>query len=193
MLMKQSAGLQLPDFMKRCCAVLLLCIGFAGHVNFLDASSLLIQPQKITYYLVIDDFAESFIEIPTSILTDPTSTDSSSYLAGKAPIYDANGISVGTCSASFLSIKSIGVGALIYTDISNYITSDDGLIVTWFTPTTLVNLELDSVINGMVTECMVTVTTKVGVAPLYGQTFSLVVSSSGGRIYFQFTRTGMIF
>ena len=90
-------------------------------------------------------------------------------------------------------MQSTGEGELIYTDISNYLTSDDGLIVTWFTPTTLVNLELDSVINGMVTECMVTVTTKVGVAPLYGQTFSLVVSSSGGRIYFQFTRTGMIF
>lgn len=188
MLMKQDTGLQLPDFMKRCYVLLLVSIGFACYVDPLDAS--LVEPTTITYYLVIDDFANSFIQIPTSNVSEESSTIASSYLAGRAFIYDVNDMQVGTCSASFLNIQNT---ENIYTDISNYITSDDGLIVTWFTPTTLVNLELDSVINGMVTECMVTVTTKVGVAPLYGQTFSLVVSSSGGRIYFQFTRTGMVF
>ncbi|HLB40586.1 MAG TPA: hypothetical protein VJJ83_02245, partial [Candidatus Babeliales bacterium] len=94
------------------------------------------------------------------------------------------------CSASFLSLQT---AENIFTDIANYLVTDDGLIVTWFTPTTLINLELDSIINGMVTECTVTVTTKVGVAPLFGQTFDLVVSSQNGRIYFVFTRINTVF
>jgi len=39
----------------------------------------------------------------------------------------------------------------IYTDISNYISTTDGMIVTWFTPTNLANLELAIIVNGMVT------------------------------------------
>ena len=81
----------------------------------------------------------------------------------------------------------------IYTDISNYLSAANGLIVTWFTPTTLINLELDSIINSMVTECTVVATTKVGFAPFFGQTFNLIVSSDGEKIYFQFTRIGTIF
>lgn len=188
MLIKQDAGLRLRNFIKNGCAALFLMVTIGSHSLYS-----FIEPETITYYLNITDFANSFITIPTSNVSGDSTTLDSSYLAGKAYIYDVNDFKVGTCSASFLSMQSNEVGALIYTDISNYLTSDDGLIVTWFTPTTLVNLELDSIINSMVTECMVTVTTKVGAAPLYGQTFSLIVSSSGGRIYFQFTRTGTIF
>lgn len=144
--------------------------------------------ESITYYLYIADFADSFIEIPTSSLS---STPSSRYLAGRAAIYDANNLKVGTCSASFLCMQTLEDGA--FTDISNYLSSDDGMIVTWFTPTTLINLELDSIIHSMITECTVVVTTKVGAAPLFGQTFDLVVSSDSEKIYFQFTRIGMIF
>ena len=61
-----------------------------------------------------------------------------------------------------------------YTDISNYLSVDNGLIVSWFTPTTLVNLELDNIINGMVTECIVVAATKIGANPFYGETFNLV-------------------
>lgn len=190
MLMKKHIGLRQHDSIKnRCRAFIVLVIGLIFHADFLYSS---VEPATMTYYLNINDFANSFIAIPTSNVSESSTTISSSYLAGKAFIYDVNNINVGTCSASFLSMQTEG-GSPIYTDISNYLTSDDGLIVTWFTPTTLVNLELDSIINGMVTECTVTVTTKVGVAPLYGQTFSLVVSSSDGKIYFQFTRIGMIF
>lgn len=148
------------------------------------------QTESYTYYLYIDDFADSFIEIPTSNVSIDSSTIASSYLAGRAPIYDQDNLKVGNCSASFLSIQNSDG---IYTDISNYLTSDDGLIVTWFTPTTLINLELDSIIHSMVTECTVTVTTKVGFAPLFGQSFDLIVSSDDERIYFQFTRIGNIF
>lgn len=148
------------------------------------------EPKTITYYLYIVDFADSFIEIPTSNVAVDSSTIASSYLAGRAPLYNANNEKVGTCSASFLSMQnSDGV----YTDISNYISVDNGLIVTWFTPTKLLNLELDSIINSMVTECTVVSTTKVGVAPFFGQTFDLIVSSDDEKIYFQFTRIGNIF
>jgi len=117
-------------------------------------------------------------------------TISSKYLAGRATIYNENNERAGTCSASFLCMQN---AEGIYTDISNYISADNGLIVTWFTPTTLINLELDSIINGMVTECMVVASTKVGVNPFYGQTYNLIVSSDGEKIHFQFIRTGTIF
>ncbi|MDP3788557.1 MAG: hypothetical protein Q8Q60_04575 [Candidatus Chromulinivorax sp.] len=166
--------------------VSLLCHGhLALTLNF-------IEPQVFTYYLSIDDFVESFIEIPTSNVTDPSSTTSSTYLAGRATLYDENDEEVGICSASFLCMQT---GEIIYNDIANYISIADGLIVTWFTPTTLANLELDSIVNSMVTECIVFTNTKVGLAPLYQQTFSLVVSSDQEleRIYFQFTRQNNIF
>ncbi len=113
-----------------------------------------------------------------------------SYLAGRAPIYNVNNMQVGTCSASFLSMQNADG---IYTDISNYLSVDNGLIVTWFTPTTLLNLELDSIVNSMITECTVVATTKVGFAPFFGQTFNLIVSSDSEKIYFQFSRIGTIF
>lgn len=147
--------------------------------------------ETITYYLNIEDFAASFIQIPTSNVSVDSPTIASSYLAGRAPIYNAtNNVQVGTCSASFLNMQTVDG---IFTDISNYLVAENGLIVTWFTPTTLRNLELDSIIHSMVTECTVVVTTKVGFSLVYGQTFSLIVSSDDEKIYFQFTRIGTIF
>jgi hypothetical protein len=154
------------------------------------SSATFVEPTTITYYLYIDDFAESFIQIPTSNVSVDSPTLASSYLAGRAPLYNAKNIKAGTCSASFLNMQT---AESVFTDISNYIVTDDGLIVTWFTPTTLINLELDSIINGMVTECIVVASTKVGFTPFYGQTFNLIVSSDGGKIYFRFTRIGAIF
>ncbi len=188
MSIKQNAVLGLLNSIKKRYVELLLLI-FTGLACSLYGANHT-EPSTFTYYLNIDDFADSFIEIPTSNLSMTSPIISSSYLAGKAPIYDANNLKVGTCSASFLSMETTDE---IFTDISNYLSSDDGLIVTWFTPTTLINLELDSIINSMVTECTVVVTTKVGFAPLFGQTFNLVVSSDGVKIYFQFTRIGTIF
>ena len=149
-----------------------------------------VEPQMFTYYLYIADFIASFIQIPTSNVSVSSTTIASSYLAGRAPLYNSNDTKVGICSASFLCMQTADG---IFTDIANYISTADGLIVTWFTPTTLINLELDSIINGMVTECTVLASTKVGVAPLYGQTFDLIVSSDGQKIHFQFSRLGTIF
>lgn len=146
--------------------------------------------EPITYYLSIADFAASFIEIPTSNVSGSSPTIASSYLAGRASIYDMDNKKVGTCSASFLNMQNADG---VFTDISNYLVTDSGLIVTWFTPTKLLNLELDSIIHGMVTECTVTVTTKIGASRFFGQTFNLIVSSDDEKIYFQFTRIGTIF
>lgn len=145
--------------------------------------------QTLVYYLNVSDFALSFIVIPTAPVVDGT-TIQSTYLAGRAPIYNQDDIKAGTCSASFLCMQTADG---IYTDISNYLSADNGLVVSWFTPTTLINLELDSIIHSMVTKCMVTASTAIGFNPLYGRTYTLIVSSEGGRIYFTFTRTGMIF
>jgi hypothetical protein len=144
----------------------------------------------MTYFLNVTDFINSLIEIPARPIRNPhirnTTTDSK-YLAGIANIYMSgdNQNSVGRCSASFLCFKNDN---RFYTDISNYISVDNGLIVSWLTPTTLIDLELDSIINGMVTECIVVASTKIGPNPFYGETFNLVVSSDGQQIQFQFTQ-----
>lgn len=170
----------------------LLCVGFSGSIYSKESAPCRqFQTQKTyTYYLYIESFAQSFIKIPTSnVFTESTTTDST-YLAGRAPVYNENNKKVGTCSASFLCMQTEDG---IYSDISNFLSVDSGLVVSWLTPTTLINLELDSIINSMVTECIVTASTKIGVNPFYGQTFNLIVSSDGRKIYFQFTRTGTIF
>ncbi len=140
---------------------------------------------ELLYYLYIEDFIKSFIEIPTSNVLVDSSTISSKYLAGRAPIYDNQDAKAGTCSASFLCMQNQDG---IYTDISNYLSVNNGLIISWFTPTTLINLELDSIIHSMVTECMVVASTKVGFNPLYGESFNMVVSSDDQKIYFQLSR-----
>lgn len=210
MLIKREAGIRhLRSIQKKCMGLfLLLSVGFICHSHSLfgddnvghfktpkasvDKELKAIQhtQQTLTYYLNITDFAQSFIEIPTANVSGESSTISSKYLAGRAPVYNTDNEQVGTCSASFLCMQN---ESGIYTDISNFLSVDSGLIVSWFTPTTLINLELDSIVNSMVTECMVVASTKVGVNPFYGQTFDLIVSSEGGKIYFKFTRTGMIF
>lgn len=148
--------------------------------------------RTLSYYLNVAEFAQSFIEIPTqSVSQGHSSTAQSKYLAGIANLYDMNDSSrvVGRCSASFLCMNN---GQSTYTDISNYISVDNGLIVSWLTPTTLINLELDSIIHGMVTECIVLASTKIGQNPFYGQQFNLVVASVKGedgnqQITFEFT------
>src|SRR5438552_9794711 len=154
--------------------------------------------ESMTYFLKVKEFIESLIEIPATPIPPPpphfpnfhNSTTDSKYLAGIANIYipGDNQNSVGRCSASFLCFKN---NHRFYTDISNFISVNNGLIVSWLTPTTLINLELDSIINGMVTECIVVASTKIGPNPFFGETFNLVVSSerSGGEeeVKFEFT------
>ena len=138
--------------------------------------------RTLTYYLYVEDFINSFIEIPAAPISDPSSTTAQSYLAGRAPLYNNQDVKVGTCSASFLSMQNADG---IYTDISNYLSVDSGLIVSWFTPTKLINLEVDSIVHSMVTECIVVASTKIGFNPYYGKTFNMVVSSDDEKIYFE--------
>jgi hypothetical protein len=142
------------------------------------------KKKHLVYYIYIQDFLNSMIMIPTSPVADNSSTLESKYLAGRAPLYKKGDEKFGICSASFLCMKN-QYG--IFSDISNYLMVDNGLIVSWLTPSTLANLELDSIIHGMVTECIVTASTKVGFNPFYGQQFNMVVSSDGQKIYFDLT------
>ncbi len=138
--------------------------------------------KNLSYYLYVDDFINSFIQIPTSNVSSDSTTISSEYLAGRAAVYNVHNQKVGICSASFLCMQNENG---IFTDIANYLSIDNGLIVTWFTPTTLINLELDSIVHSMVTECIVIASTKVGFNPFYGEKFNMVVSSDSGKIYFK--------
>lgn len=152
--------------------------------------------RPLKYFLNVSDFVNSLIEISAAPIAFPpphipNTTTATLYIAGVANLYkpfDAQN-SVGRCSASFLCYQN---DERIYTDISNFISVDNGLIVSWFTPTTLINLELDSIIHSMVTECIVVAATKIGVNPFYGETFNLKVSSgkSAGveQIQFEFVK-----
>ncbi len=183
------------DLKKACRNALLLvsifCAPSDAYSNEMVDQNILIEKkchkhETLSYYLSVDDFISSFIEIPTSNVTMPSSTVSSRYLAGRATLYNSRtNVEVGICSASFLCIQN---SENIFTDIANYISVDNGLIITWFTPTTLINLELDSIVHGMVTECIVLANTKVGFNPFYGKKFNMIVSSDNGRIYFDLTR-----
>jgi hypothetical protein len=126
------------------------------------------------------------IEIPTSNVSGDSTTISSKYFAGRAPIYNVYDQKFGTCSASFLCMQNADG---IFTDISNYLSVDNGLIVSWFTPTKPINLELDSIIRSMVTKCIVVASTKIGFNPYYGRTFNMIVSSDDEKIYFKLTPT----
>lgn len=149
--------------------------------------------EPMTYFLKVREFIEGLIEIPATPIPphfpNPphNRTTASKYFAGIANIYTPGNSqrSVGRCSASFLCYKN---NHRFYTDISNYLSADNGLIVSWFTPTTLINLEVDTIVNdGMVTECIVVAATKIGPNPFYGETFNLAVSSDGQQIQFVFT------
>lgn len=164
---------------------LLVCVSsfaYSNHENPTEKACH--KKKKLTYYLNVSDFIESFIEIPTSNVSGDSSTISSTYLAGRAPVYNTYDEKVGICSASFLCMQN---DENIFTDISNYLAIDNGLIISWFTPSTLINLELDSIVHSMVTECIVKASTKVGVNPFYGKDFNMVVSADGSRIYFKLT------
>ena len=140
-------------------------------------------PITLSYYLVVSDFLNNVITIPTSNLNyNPNLT--SLYFSGVSKIYDTfTQQEKGNCSASFLCIND----GVVNLQISNYLYTTDGLIISWFTPTTLPNLIIDELIFGLVTECEVTVTTKVGFSLYYGKKFNLNVSTNNGLIYFNLT------
>lgn len=138
--------------------------------------------KRQSYYLNIDEFISNFITIPTTNYVED-SPNTSSYIAGRATLYKTkNDDKFGICSASFLCINTDNV----FVDIANYITLDNGLIISWLTPSTCANLEIDSIINSMVTECIVTASTKIGFNPYYGKKFNLKVKSKNGKICFDF-------
>ena len=152
-------------------------------------------PANPSYYLLVSDFVNSMVAVqtgvPAELAGNPAATTvDSSYIYGRAPLYRGNstdGVPVGTCAASFMNSKD--TNNRVYSAISNFLSTDDGMIVTWFTPTFLSNLELDSLVNGMVTKCRVSCTTLIGrSSPYYGKRYSLEVSSSDGKIWFRFKR-----
>jgi hypothetical protein len=141
------------------------------------------------YYLDIKDFIGNIITIPSSNF-DPNSTNTSLYFAGRANVYDAStNKESGICSASFLCMND---NTNIYVDISNYLSLKNGLIISWFTPSTPLNLEIDSIVNGMVTEAIVKASTKIGINPYFGKNFLLKVSSDNGKIYFDLTQCNSV-
>jgi hypothetical protein len=171
-------------------------------------------PGLPTYFLNVVDFIQSLVQIPAAPVNfnkfkNPktgkpldleNTTTATQYLAGIANLYAldlfGNTVgSVGRCSASFLCFQVPSLDPRgtdphhprTYTDIANFISLDNGLIVSWFTPTFLADLGLDSAIRGMVTECIVVAATKIGVNPFYGETFNLKVSSVGEQVQFVFT------
>jgi hypothetical protein len=136
-----------------------------------------------TYYLNVDEFITNMISSPTTNVSEPSGIVDSRSLAGRAELYDAKtDLRKGTCSATFLCMQTEN----IFVDIVNYIALDNGLIVSWLTPTTCANLELDTIVNSLVSECLVESNTKIGFNPYYGKTFDLKVKSKNGRIYFKF-------
>ncbi len=141
--------------------------------------------KKQKYYILVSEFLSSLIQIPTSNVSTESTTTDSLYIAGKSNAYDVDGKLCGNCSATFICINN----GLIYTDISNFLTIDNGLIISWLTPTVVANLAYDSIVNGMVTECIVSANTKINKNPFYGKTYNMIVSTEktdiGDKVWFK--------
>lgn len=140
----------------------------------------------ITYHLVISELEDSLIEIPASNVSVSSTTLASSYFAGTAPIYDTDNVKVGEESATLVSIQNSDG---IFTTISSSLTTDNGLGVSWSTPSKPINLELDNIVSSMGSENKVASSTKIGSSSSFGNKYDLVVSADSTNIYFQFTPT----
>ena len=140
-----------------------------------------------TFYLVTSDLIDSLIQVPTSNVSGTSSTIASSYLAGTAPVFNSSNVQVGTYSGSFLSLQTADG---ISTSASSVLSSNTGVNASWISPTTLADLQLETIVGSVVAESRVTVSTRVGASPLFGKPFNLVVSSDATRIYFRFDPTG---
>ncbi len=145
------------------------------------------KTETLSYYFYINDFINSFIGIPTSNITVDSSTINSTYLAGNASIYNMLGTPVGTCSASFLCIQN---NSGIFTSNSNYLSINNGLILSWLMPNTLTNLELNTIVQSMVGQNIVVSSAMIGTNPFYGKKFNINISSDGTKITFILTRVG---
>lgn len=168
-------------------------IGSFNRISAFVYKELKPTPIKLSYYLYAEDFINNAVIIPTTNYIT-TSSNSSLYFGGRCPIYNSvtNNPS-GTCSATFLNIQTPTLDypsapSNIYTDISNYLTIDNGLIISWSTPSNPINLEISNILNSMVSECIVKTTTKIGVNPYYGMTFNMIVSSQSGKVFFDLTQ-----
>jgi hypothetical protein len=138
------------------------------------------------YYLDVEEFVNNLVEIPVIYATGAPPSAS---IAARAPLYKVGStIPIGTCSASFLCLND---GENVFVDISNFINIENGLIVSWFTPTTIQALDLDQIIFAMVTQAIVRVSTKIG-SPnnspnnFFSRTYSLTVTTNGPKIFFLF-------
>ena len=151
------------------------------NVSFKFKNRPVAKQPTITCYLNTKDFVNNLSSISISQTSD---VKSSLYMVGNATVYNSANKKSGICSASFLCQKNNE----IFVDIANYLTLDNGLIISWLTPSRPLNLESDSIINSMVTECIVESTTKIGTNPFYGMKFNMVVSSKQGKITFTLTK-----
>jgi len=146
-----------------------------------------INPITKKYYLYQQDFVDGLVQIPTEKIKKDENTNIISLYAGaKCKLYNYENNKVcGICSATFFCIKyEHGT----YADISNYLSVDDGLIISWFTPSKPRSLAHDDIMHSMVTECIVSADTLVNKNPYYGMTFNMVVSAHRGVITFALTQ-----
>jgi hypothetical protein len=136
-----------------------------------------------TYFICTAFLVGSFVEVPTSNTVFNTTTISSSYVIGSAPLLDGSGTQIGTYTATFLSLQT---ASGITTDITNYLSTNAGLVVTWTTQATPSNLTFTTIAQSLVTDSTVTATTEVGSSAYFGKTYNLVVSEGGPGTEFHF-------
>lgn len=160
-----------------------------NSINLTNSTNVTKPGSIISVYLNTSEFMNSLVNIPT-IISSSSSLSDSLYIYGRSTIYrNKTDNKFGICSASFMCSKN---KTDVYSDITNYLSLSNGLIVSWFTPARPVNLEVDSIIHSMVTECIVVSDTKIGVNPFYGKKYNLTVRSvinkeeNIDRIYFDF-------
>lgn len=138
-------------------------------------------PITLSYYMKVSEFASNTIIIPTQNLNN-FSTNQSVYSSGVTNIYDTvTQETVGNYSGAYICIDN---GNSIQGQITNYLYTNDGLIISWVFGSTFANLIIDQLIFGIVGEYIIDVTTKIGTSKYYGKKFNMEVSANNGNIYF---------
>jgi hypothetical protein len=161
-------------------------VGATGATGLAGTNMSATNGLEATYHLNVADLIGSLVQIPMSNVSGDSTTFASTDLAGTAPIYNANNTQAGTFSANFIVLQTAdGISETIASSLS----TTDGLVVSWSTPTTAPNLELDSIVNSLVSEHIVTADTKVGSSTFFGKTSDLTISSDSNKIYLQFAPT----
>ena len=125
------------------------------------------------------EFLMNTLLVPTVSVANPD--NESKYFINNAKLRDNKNNEVGDYNVTILCMKT---NNYYYITVTNNITLNNGLILSWIASSKATSLTPAELLSGMVTECHVRSNVKVGENPYYNREFRIKVTTSGGNINF---------